>query len=271
MSLTSAEASFLAEHPYDNAGYDAAGVGDVNGDGLDDILIGAPLGDSAGPGTDSGQAYLVLGRSSGWRLNASLASADVFFTAQARLDQVGDAIAGVGDVNGDGLDDFLIGAPRNAEGAGTPGFGDGAGQTYLILGHAGPWPRRVNVAQTDASFLGETTGMLSGLSLAAGGDVNGDGFADFLIGAPRANTSAQAAGQAFLLLGHRGRWARDTPLSAAAAIFSGEDRSNEAASAMAGVGDVNGDGRDDLLIGAHFNDEAGHHAGKVYLMLSQGP
>jgi hypothetical protein len=97
----------------DQAGRTVAGLGDVNGDGLDDLLIGAPFADVAG--SDSGAAYVVFGRSLGFPPNLQLSALNgsngFRINGLGAGDQLGRAVAGLGDVNGDGLADLLVGAP----------------------------------------------------------------------------------------------------------------------------------------------------------------
>ncbi len=257
-SLEGASASFWGEALDDAAGADVAGAGDVNGDGYADFLITAPGRDEGA--LDSGQAYLFLGRPTGWSQDTWLSAADASFRGEQASDAAGTSAAGVGDVNGDGLDDFLVGAPSNGE------AGGGAGQIYLFLGRSQGWASDVSLAQADASFLGENPGDGAGLDVSPAGDVNGDGFADFLISAPHYNG---AAGKVYLILGKSTGWARDVSLANADASFIGEYPGDLAGQSIAAAGDVNGDGLGDFLIGAWNNDEALSNAGKVYLILGK--
>jgi hypothetical protein len=250
-----ATASFLGESSGDGAGRSVAFAGDVNDDGFDDILIGANR--RAG---SSGETYLILGKAGGWAMNTSLAGADASFLGEAADDWSGVWVSSAGDVNDDGLGDFLIGAYLNDEG------GTNAGQTYLVFGKTSGWAMDTSLANVDASYLGETPGDGSGKAVACAGDVDGDGFDDILIGATGRSSSR---GESYLILGKASGWAMDTGLANADASFVGENVSDASGVAIASAGDVNGDGFDDILIGADENDDGGDRAGKAYLVLGK--
>jgi hypothetical protein len=259
-SLSSADASYWGEDSSDFAGWSVAGAGDVNGDGLDDILIGA-TGDEEGGGNNAGQTYLILGKTSGWAMDVSLSQADASFIGEDVGDWSGNSIDGAGDVNGDGYDDILIGANLDEE------AGANAGQTYLILGKSSGWVMDVSLSNADASFLGEDAGDSSGFSVAICGDVNSDGYDDILIGAPGDEDGGAGAGQSYLILGKQTGWTMDTSLSNSDASFWGEDSMDNAGWSVAGGGDVNSDGYDDILIGAYFDEEGSSNgAGQTYLV-----
>lgn len=108
----------------------------------------------------------------------------------------------------------------------------------------------------DASFWGEAAGDLAGFSIASGGDVNGDGFEDILIGASENKEIGNKAGQIYLVFGTASGWMPDSDLAnAAGASFTGERYSHQAGFSVASAGDVNGDGFDDILIGAPYYDK----------------
>ncbi|MCK5774031.1 MAG: FG-GAP repeat protein, partial [Thermoplasmata archaeon] len=107
-------------------------AGDVNGDGFDEILIGADKNDNW-----AGKTYLIFGRSNGWSMDTNLSSVDSSFIGEDMDDQSGRSVSSAGDVNGDGFDDILIGAYTDEEG------GSGAGQTYLIPGKGYPEPLEI--------------------------------------------------------------------------------------------------------------------------------
>jgi FG-GAP repeat len=266
--LSAADASFWGEDSGDNSGNSVASAGDVNGDGYDDILIGAAEDDD--DGNDSvGQTYLILGKASGWAMDQDLSAADASFIGEDAVNYAGISVSSAGDVNGDGYDDILIGAYQNSDGGGS--IGTGAGQTYLILGKASGWAMDTDLSAADASFWGEDASDKSGISVASAGDVNGDGYDDILIGAEGDDDGGSAAGQTYLILGKASGWAMDTDLSAADASFWGEDSGDYAGYSVASAGDVNGDGYDDILIGAYNDEEAAGGpgaSGQTYLILS---
>ena len=256
--LSLSDASFFGESAGDSSSSSVSGVGDVNGDGFDDFIIGAS-GNSQG-GAAAGQTYLILGRSSGWSMDTDLSLSNASFIGEATFDSSGDSVSGVGDVNGDGFDDFLIGAP----------FGSSfLGENYLILGRSSGWSMDTDLSMSNASFFGESAGDSSGGSVSGVGDVNGDGFDDFLIGAYSNDEGGMTTGQTYLILGRSGGWSMDTNLSLSNASFIGELIGDSSGDSVSGVGDVNGDGFDDFLIGASFNSQGGVGAGQSYLIFGE--
>jgi hypothetical protein len=262
--LGRADASFVGENSGDLAGQSVAAAGDVNGDGLGDFLIGAWSHDGALNNT--GKVYLILGKTAGWRTEVSLAQADASFHGETQDEMAGFPIAGAGDVNGDGLDDFLVGAVGFSDGMNIP---EGAGKVYLIWGRANGWGVDQSLATVSAgSFVGEDFYDAAGWALAGGGDVNGDGFDDVLIGAPDNWEAGEGFGQVYLILGKASGWEQNVSLSRADASFWGERTGSRAGSSLAIVGDVDGDGFDDFIVGAEEDHESYDGAGQAYLLLS---
>ncbi|MEO0425241.1 MAG: hypothetical protein AAF184_23090 [Pseudomonadota bacterium] len=186
-----------------NAGFSLASAGDVNDDGMDDVLLGSFLTDT------TGEAYLLYGCSSACAGIPALDLVELFPGAGGdgsrgavligiRLgDLTGSAVSGPGDVNGDGIDDLLIGAERAG-----PGGRNGAGRVYLVFGRQGPapYPPLFLLASLTPGLGGDGSSgvVFNGISGGAGstlgnaGDVNGDGREDFMIGAEFAPVLSKA-------------------------------------------------------------------------------
>ncbi len=251
--LALADAAWTGESTGDAAGFAVSEGGDVDGDGLDDVLIGAYTRASAG--ADAGAAYLVLGSSS--PRSASLSTADAEYDGVAASDFAGAGVAIPGDVNGDGYADVLVGA------YGSDDWSAGAGAAYLMLG--GPAPVSASLSSANAEYLGEGAYDSLGSAIGGAGDVNADGYADLLFGAADNSTTATYEGAAYLVLGSA------TPagihLTDADAKYSGEAVLDAAGYSLAGAGDFNGDGLDDLVVGAENNTDGGTGAGAAYVAL----
>ncbi|MFZ4410908.1 MAG: VCBS domain-containing protein, partial [Paracraurococcus sp.] len=230
------------------AGSSLAGIGDLNGDGRADVLVGAP-------GTGAGTAYVVFGKASGTPVSlAAVGAGNGGFkvTGEATGDAAGSAVAAIGDVNGDGRPDLLIGAPLNDQG------GDQAGAAYVVFGKAtGSAVSLAAVAAGSGGFkiAGEAAYDHAGAALAGIGDLNGDGRPDMLIAAPDNDPTGNLAGAVYVVWGK----ASGTPVNLAdVAAGSGGFKITGAAAydlagwSVSGIGDLNGDGRPELLIGAPF-------------------
>jgi len=250
MSLGGADATLVGEDSSDGAGYSVSGVGDVDGDGLDDLLIGASANDAGG--SSAGAAYLVLGPVTG---QVELGSADAKLIGEAEEDWAGLAVAGAGDVDGDGHDDLLVGARNN-----DTGWSD-SGTAYLVLG---PVTGELDLGSADARLTGEDSGDHAGQSVSGAGDVNGDGYEDVLVGSMGNGEGGIEAGAAYVVLGPV---TGDLDLGSAQAKLMGESAADTAGSSLSGAGDIDGDGFDDLLVGASNVDTGGQNSGATYLLL----
>jgi hypothetical protein len=250
ISLSNANASFWGEASDDYSGGSIASAGDVNGDGYGDFLISATGNDDNGTGT--GAAYLIFGKAGGWKKDFNLSQAPVEFHGEKEDNYLGTALAGGGDVNGDGFDDFLITSWGNDEAA------IDAGKVYLFFGGNRNWPTDINVSDANASFLGENKNDRAGSTVIIPGDLNGDGFDDMVIAAPIAQVMGIAYGRIYIIFGKAGGWNKGTSLSKADASYKGNALSS--GEYMAGAGDANKDGYNDFLISS---------GGRAYLIFGR--
>jgi hypothetical protein len=204
--------------PEDRHGYAMADAGDVNRDGVTDILVGA-TGEGALACTEvprAGRAYVYSGRDGRQLLRVE---------GEAAGDQFGAAVGAAGDVDGDGRADLLVGAPCHDGPAGVD-----AGRAYVVSGRTGSVLRTMD---------GEQAGDGYGWGAAGLGDVTGDGRADHIVGAKDAGPADR--GQAYVYSGRSGRLVR---------VLAGDERSAEFGwFFVATAGDVDRDGRPDIYVG----------------------
>ncbi len=248
--LTGANATLHGVTNNDNVGRSVDGAGDVDGDGVDDIIVGAPGWGTSMSGR--GAAFVVTQELSG---TASIESAAVRLYGESSGDTAGWSVAGVGDTNGDGLADMLVGAPYQSTGV------THNGAAYLLLG---PASTDGSLASQAIELRGPNEEAQAGYSVDGAGDFDGDGHDDLLIGARWDASGGVASGTAFVVLG---------PVSASGALTDadlkalGSNEDDYAGHAVSGAGDLNGDGKGDMLVGAYGHDVSGANSGAVYLVL----
>ena len=273
----------VGERGGDWAGFSVSGAGDVNGDGVADLIVGAPFGTPFGAGgwwSETGSAYVLFGKAGGFGtvdLDEIAAGVGGFKIIGENLyDEAGFSVSGAGDVNGDGFDDLLVGAPEND--ADYPGSSIVEyGAAYLVFGKAGDLGT-VDLGDIAAGaggfkITGEALGDFAGRSVSGAGDVNGDGFDDLLVGAPSNDAGGDFAGAAYVLFGKAGGFDNIDldKVAAGRAGFKiiGESEQDLVGYSVSGAGDLNGDGLDDLLVGARSNDAGGTNAGAAYLLFGK--
>ncbi len=254
---SSATATIYGEGADDQAGYSIEGAADFDGDGLDDVLIGAPYYSADAGENYEGAAYIEFGPVAG---TVGLADADAKLVGQARSDNAysfpkgdyaGISLGSAGDVNADGYADIVVG--------GDDGGWNYSGIVYLELGPPASGP----LVDADA-VIGDsysTQGYL-GRSVSAAGDVDADGYADVLVNATNNEDDTDAYGNTYMFLG---------PFSGALdarnanATLVGTTKYGGRNQIVSPAGDIDADGRDDILIGAWDDSTAGSYAGAVWL------
>jgi len=257
MSLDAADVRLTGSGEDDEAGRVVALIGDVDGDGTSESLIGARYDDDAG--LDYGAAYLLWGSSAA---SGTLDDATIVLTGEAEKDSAGYWVAAAGDVDGDGMADALVNAYRADGDAGT-----NVGVTYLLTSSSAlsGLTTDLSLADADGRFVGVTASEQSGSSVSSAGDIDNDGYDDFLIGAQHYDTNEDSdIGVIYVMTGSP---SGEQSLADATAILTGEAASDFAGRSLASLGDINGDGNGDFLVGAKTNDEGGDSAGKSYLIL----
>lgn len=256
----------------DRTGSSVSAAGDVNGDGRDDIVIGAYAVD--GNGTNAGITYVVFGKSSGTAIELSdlaLESNTLGFqmVGAGAGDRSGYSVSGAGDVNGDGKDDIVVGAPYDDM------SGASGGAVYVVFGKATGTSVALASLQPGSStagfvILGEASERV-GKSVSGAGDVNGDGLADVIVGAPYATASVYSPGVSYVVFGKPDGAVLDLADVAAGtaglAIFGAA--TGDQAWRCSGMGDINGDGLSDLAIGAPDATPNGTLSGRAYVVFGK--
>jgi hypothetical protein len=274
---------------HDNACNSVSDAGDVNGDGLDDLLLSAT---SAGRPHHPGQAYVLFGRTSGFPAEFALrtllpqqggdGSEGFVIEAIEPYGHVGRSVSGAGDVNGDGIDDVIIGS-SNAQ--------ENAGESYVVFGRSTGFPaffplrdllpRQGGNGSEGFILRGAETFDFAGYSVSGVGDVNGDGADDLLIGAYGVDPgNIDNAGASYLVFGSTTGFPPLVVLpdidpvvgadSAAGVVFAGGNEFDRVGKSVSGAGDINGDGIEDLMIGAYTADPGGtEDAGETYIVFGR--
>ena len=246
-------------------------AGDVNGDGSDDLIVGAPK-DSF-----SGSSYVVFGKSSDFDATMSLSGLDgsngFRLDGVAINDRSGFSVSGAGDVNGDGFDDLIVGASE------ADSSGIDSGSSYVVFGRALGFESTINLSDLDGNNGFRLDGVSAfdrfGVSVSDAGDVNGDGFDDLIVGVSVAepNNNNYSSGSSYVVFGKADGFDATLKLSdldgSNGFRLDGVAINDRSGSSVSGAGDVNGDGFDDLIVGASGADSNGIYSGSSYVIFGR--
>jgi hypothetical protein len=255
--VANATATIVGDLSQDRVGSFVAGAGDINGDGFNDLMVGSP--NKQGAVSNEGKVSIFFGKAAGWVKGALLSTAGASFWG-ATNSNLGGYMMGPGDINGDHFDDLVMAGPS---------YNLNAGKVYIVFGAATGWATNVNLeTSADASIVGYTQAAWMGWGLTIAGDLNGDGFHDIVINAESDDAVATDSGQVYIFFGAATGWAKNVNVSKADASFRGTT-ALENVGWMSDAGDINGDGMDDLFIGASGDDIGGSNTGSAYVILGK--
>lgn len=231
LSEKSAIVKITGDEADDHFGWNVSSAGDVNDDGYEDIIVGAP-----GYGNDKGRAYIFFG-SPYFNGDLSAIEANVTINGSAQGDKFGWDVSSAGDVNGDLISDVIVGAPGNDS---------NTGRAYIFFGND-PMPKFINATEADVILSGKSEGDEFGLSVSSAGDVNNDDLNDVIVGAPGNDSNT---GAAYIFLGNA------IMIDEHSNLFSGFNIGDMFGFSVSTVGDVNNDDYDDVIVGAPGADRA---------------
>ena len=238
-------------------------AGDINGDGIEDVLLGAP---EAGNGR--GASYVIFGQKNGFpaSFNLTTLNGSNGFTIPG-LDQdnaLGTSVGTAKDVNGDGLDDVLLGASygNNAQGAG-----------YILFGQKNEFPARFDLTTlngTNGFSISGLNGDTTNLAVSTAGDINGDGIGDVVLGGSGVGVNDDEVGACYIIFGQKNGFPASFDLTTLNGsngfVVPGLNNNDELGYSVSTVGDINGDGISDIVLGADYANEG---RGTCYIIFGQ--
>jgi len=242
-------------------GFSVDGAGDINGDGVDDMVIGAPFTDRDGK-SDTGAVYVVFGKTTTFDASFDVSALDGSngFVMRGPIpagnipgNTSGQSVSSGFDINADGVDDLVIGASRYRH-----GVLNNSGASYVVFGKTTAFAASMELSAlngNDGFMAFGTVNSRSGTSVGSAGDVNGDGMDDLIIGAPEASPNGLAqAGASYVLFGKSTSFTATIELSilngSDGFVINGEKANDNLGISVSGAGDINGDGIADVIIGA---------------------
>ena len=265
----------------DNSGRSVSSAGDINGDEIDDLIIGAPDADISGNYGNEGESYVVfggndVGNDGTLELSALDGSNGFAISGVNEFDNAGRSVSNAGDVNGDGIDDLIIGAP-NADVSNNFSY---EGQSYIIFGSDSGFAANINLAEHDnidgIIINGANEGDNAGSSVSGAGDINGDGVADVIIGAPYAGPNGNFnAGESYVVFGVLpleliGTNGEDILTAGTGDDFISGLGGDDILSGEAGRDEILGGSGDDLITGGDGNDTIRGQAGDDNISGNEG-
>jgi hypothetical protein len=251
----------------DYAGISVSSAGDVNGDGLDDLIVGAYRDDPNG--SYSGAAFVVYGKTDVGVVELSAVEAGTGGFAihgVSNYDSAGRSVSSAGDVNGDGLDDLIVGAPYDAPN------GSDSGAAFVVYGKTDGVAVELSAVELGTggfAIHGVSARDYAGISVSSAGDVNGDGLDDLIVGASGDSPNGGQSGAAFVVYGKTdGGVVELSAVEAGTGGFAihGVSQGDRAGRSVSSAGDVNGDGLDDLIVGAFLDNPNGYGSGAAFVV-----
>lgn len=248
----------MGEATEDQFGYSISNVGDINGDGINELAMMANEAETPGL-VDNGITYIMFGRQT-YPAVVSLSTFDGShggFTIHGKFagDRASD-VSAAGNFNGDNFNDLIVGTQAHDPGV------TNAGAAYVIFGTDQGFPAILDLGDIDGSngvaFWGENGGDIAGYKVSGAGDIGGDGSGDVMIAAIKESSDASNAGAVYVVYGKRQSWPASISLDqldgANGFKLTGEEEFNYLGLSLSGNADFNADGKDDMLMGAHFTN-----------------
>ena len=260
----------------DELGFSVCNAGDVNNDGIGDMILGAPASFDGNSGYD-GTVYVVFGSNS--RVDATvdlslLDGNDGFrINGEGSRTRFGHSVSGLRDVNGDGIDDIIIGEPN-------PGSGNTGGMSYVIFGKRSGFQPTMQTSSLDGSngfaVEGKSPFFRLGFSVSEAGDMNGDGLNDIVIAAPYQSGYGSLSGECYVIFGRN----ENFPSSLDLEVLDGnleegftirgpynlQDQGERSNYSVSSAGDINGDGLNDIILGASGIESYDDKSGSSYVV-----
>ena len=257
------------------SGYAVSGAGDVNGDGYDDLIIGAPYADTNG--SDSGTVFVIFGSAENTSVELSDLIIDGDTTPENGFvingispgDMSGYSVSSAGDVNGDGLDDLVIGAPGEATN------GEMSGSSFVVFGKTDTEPVelskiKANTSEIPAGFIINGANIFDSAgqsSVSNAGDVNGDGLDDLIVGAIGGDPNGTESGVSYVVFGKQSGQSVELSIvqnGIGGFSINGVQKSDNSGWSVSDAGDLNGDSFADVLVGVPFASPNGTSSGSSY-------
>lgn len=248
----------MGEAADDEFGNSISNVGDINGDGVNELAITAYNAETPGL-VNNGITYVMFGRQS-YPAVISLSNFDGShggFTIHGKF--AGDRASNVsaaGNFNADNFDDLIVGTHAHDPGA------TNAGAAYVVFGTDQGFPAILDLGDLDGTngvaFWGENGGDIAGYKVSGAGDIGGDSYGDVMIAAINESSHASHAGAVYVVYGKRQQWPASLSLDQLDGNngfkLTGEEELNYLGLSLSGMADFNADGKDDILMGAHINN-----------------